>query len=452
MARPSIARRLAIGLAGGMALIWIGAVAIAGATMQSELNETFDEALRQAAFRLLPLAHELAERDREGPDSERPAERSPVGVLGTDEEYFTYFVRDRFGNVVLRAEDATPDLSAANVPDGISEIGGRQIFATTDPRSGYGIVVIEQTDHRSEAISDGMIALVLPLIALVPLIGLGIWYAIRMAMRPVRRLSQDVARRNRRNLAPISADGQPVELAPIADAVASLLDRLRAALDAERAFAASSAHELRTPIAGALAQTQLLQLELGESAGSGRVREIEAALKQLSQLSERLLQLSRLEAGFAEAEKAVDLLPVLRLVVRDFQSSAGEARVSLHEEDDVRLIVAINLDAFAIAIRNLLQNALIHGASDGPIEVFAGPGATVRVVNHGVVISAEQRQHLAEPFVRGETDAQGSGLGLSIVRAILEQTGGKLTFHSPATNRTDGFEAVAAWPADLAFQ
>lgn len=443
MARRSIAWRLAIGLSIGMAVVWVGAVAIAGAILGNELNESFDETLRQSAFRLLPLAtHELAENDRsdDAPRDEAP----PVGVLQPEDEYFTYYVQDRNGNVIIRAEDA-PQVLPSDVPEGFSLIDGRRAFSTTDRRSGYSIVVIERTDHRQSAIGKSLAALIWPLVGLLPLIGFGIWYAIRLGMRPVTQLSRDIAARDRRNLAPLDAGGQPVELAPIAEAVASLIERLRAALDAERAFAASSAHELRTPIAGALAQTQQLAIELDGNPGIERVREIEAALKHLSQLSERLLQLSRLEAGFARTDTDNDLLPALRLVARDFQADANGSRVRLHIDEGTTLRAPVNLDAFAIALRNLVQNGLIHGAQDSPVDIHVGPGATVRVANSGAVVPPDMLAHLDEPFIRGATSAQGSGLGLSIVRVIVDQTGGRLSFHSPATGQTDGFEAMMSW-------
>ncbi len=442
MARRSIAWRLAIGLSIGMAVVWVGAVAIAGAILGNELDESFDETLRQSAFRLLPLAtHELGENDRAGLRDDV----QPVGVLQPEDEYFTYYVLDQNGNVIIRAEDAPEDLVINNVPSGFSEIDGRRAFATTDRRSGYSILVIERTDHRQSAIGKSLAALIWPLVGLLPLIGFGIWYAIRLGMRPVGQLSRDIAARDRRNLAPLSAEGQPVELAPIADAVGSLIERLRAALDAERAFASSSAHELRTPIAGALAQTQQLAIELDGNPGIERVREIETALKHLSQLSERLLQLSRLDAGFARSESDNDLLPALRLVVRDYQAGVTGSRIRLHIADGASLGAPVNLDAFAIALRNLVQNALIHGTSDSPVDIHAGPGAAVRVVNHGPIVPPDVLAHLDEPFIRGATSAQGSGLGLSIVRAIVDQTGGTLNFRSPATGIADGFEATMSW-------
>lgn len=463
MARHSIAVRLAIGLTAGTALLWIGAATIAGTVMQRELNQAFDETLRQSAFRLLPLAtHDLRESDERperrvsvledddeesdddrGSDSGDDSTAAPRDVLA-ESDYLTYYVRNRAGAVAVRAEDAPETIVATQVPDGFSEVEGQRLFAITDQRSGFSIVVIERTDHRKNAIAQSLGALSWPLVALIPIIAAGIWFALRLAMRPLERLRRDIATRDGHNLAPLSSDGHPVELAPIADAVASLLARLRSALDAERTFAASSAHELRTPIAGALAQTQQLAIELGDRPGSARLKEIEAALRHLAQLSEKLLQLSRLEAGFAQSETEADLRPALALVVADFRSSLAGARVQLHMAPDTPLAARINVDAFAIAVRNLIQNALVHGAKDGPVDVHVGPGRVVRIVSAGPVVPAATLDQIGEPFVRGETSAQGTGLGLAIVRSIMDQTGGSLKLQSPATGRADGFEAILA--------
>lgn len=438
MRRPSIAWRLAIGLTIMTALLWLGATAIAGLVMQRELDSAYDQLLEQAAYRILPLAmHRIRE----------PGEDDELRIGGLsdreDDEYFAYYVVRDTGAVVIRAEDVPDSIVAHTVPDGFSASDGRRVFALTDSRSGYRIVVLEHTEHRAAALTQSLGGLLWPLLALIPLIVIGIWYAIGLAMRPVAAMSRDIAARDRRNLTPLNVEGQPVELAPIAEAVADLLERLRSALAAERAFAASSAHELRTPIAGALAQVQQLAIELGSLPEAHRLREVEAALRHLAQLSEKLLQLSRLEAGFARSDRAMDLAPILQLVARDFQSSAHyQNRVTYEDNSAGTLRGSIDIDAFAIAIRNLVENALVHGASDGPVAITAEPGNVVRVVNGGPIVPAGLLETIAEPFARGATSAKGTGLGLSIVRTIMEQTGGTLVLHSPATGRTDGFEAI----------
>lgn len=437
--RSSIVWRLAIGLSLGTALLWIGAAAIALSVLHAELTEAFDQTLKQSALRLLPLAiHDVGEPDEH--------KEYKVTSLPAQDQFFSYFVSDPSGRPTLMSDDVPPELLHDSIPAGYSDLGGHRVLSISDGKSGFRIVLMENSTHRADAFVEAIGALFWPLAGLIPLIAIGIWAAVRLAMRPVELLRREIAERGGHNLSDMSSEGHPAELAPIVDEVASLLRRLRAALDAERAFAASSAHELRTPIAGALAQTQQLALELEGEKGGARVKEIERALRKLAELSEKLLQLARLDAGFSNADSETNLVPIVKLVVRDAHGGADEpGKVRLKIAPDTRLLVRINSDAFAIALSNLIQNAIKHGPKNGVVEVLAGPESAIRVVNGGPTIAPELLEKLGERFVRGQTKAHGSGLGLSIARAIMEQTGGTLTLYSPARGHDDGFEAELAW-------
>jgi two-component system OmpR family sensor kinase len=432
--RRSIALRLALWLTLVTGVFWIGTAAVSTFVLQHELQEAFDESLSQSAYRLLPLAlHDLRE----------PGERhGPIPQLDDfDDAAFTYFVRDGSGAVIIRADDAPADVTTVPTGEGYLAFQGRRAYAITDRKTGLGIVVLEMSDHREEALTDAAGTLFWPLIALVPLLAIGIWVAVRLGMRPLNRFSSDIALRNSANLAPIDAEGQPAELAPIAREVTGLLDRLRAAMEAERSFAANSAHELRTPIAGALAQTQRLALDLGDHPAKGRVQEVERALQHLSALSEKLLQLARLEAGFARSDEPVNLRPVIELVARDFQLAQATAdRVQLHIDPQADLHARINADAFAIALRNLIQNALIHGDPGGAVSVDARAWPTITVRNKGRIVPPETMAQLGSRFARGNTVASGTGLGLAIVQTIMEQAGGTIALSSPIAGEEDGFE------------
>lgn len=439
-----------------MTLLWIGAATISASVMQRELSEAYDDSLQQSAQRLLPLAvHDLRERreggrlivgDDEDDGGEGDNGDDPRARPVPHDPTFTYLIQNRAGEVVLRDEHAGELSAPADLPDGFADIDGKRTFRLADQRTGFSILVIETSDRRMTGLRDSITALGLPLLALLPLMAGGVWLAMRLALRPLELLRRDISQRDSNNLQPLGSDGHPAELAPIAEAVEGLLSRLKSALDAERSFAARSAHELRTPIAGALAQTQQLAAELGGKPGSARLREIEAALKRLSTLSEKLLQLARIEAGFARQDRNVDLLPVLRMVIGDINaSSAWHDRVQF-APGSTSLVAPIDPDAFAVAVRNLVENALKHGAPDRQVHVLVDDGGTVRVRNAGGVLDEAELARLGQPFVRGATTADGSGLGLSIVRSILEQAGGKLVLQSPAPGASDGFEAALVLP------
>lgn len=441
--RVSITGRLILALTFGTAAFWVIAALGSSYVFNEELNETFDLALRETAQRLLPLAiDDVASRDDHLP-------RALAHSLTAGVEYLNYQVTDAGGQVLIRTPetlDAPPDLYAGVRSSGFRTVGDYRTYAVTDPHTGITLTVAESTDHRREAIGDSTRTLFWPLLVLVPLSMAGIWLAVRSTLAPVRRLGTEIGARDSNNLAPIDASDQPLELKPIAVAIDRLIERLKAALDAERAFAANSAHELRTPVAGALAQTQRLIAELGDGPPATRAREIEQALKRLAGLSEKLLQISRVDAGIGTSEIAVDLLPVLDLVIRDARAElVAPNRLILERAPGTTLSAHMDMDAFAMALRNLIDNAVKHGKPGGTIGVKVA-GQSIAVRNEGPIIPPQELASLTDRFTRGRTDATGAGLGLSIVATLMRQTGGRLELRSPASGQADGFEAVLQLP------
>jgi two-component system OmpR family sensor kinase len=105
------------------------------------------------------------------------------------------------------------------------------------------------------------------------------------------------------------------------------------------------------------------------------------------------------------------------------------------------LVAAMDMDAFAMAVRNLLDNAVNHGAVDGMIEVIVEPPGVIRIRNDGPLVASDLLAGLKHRFVRGESRSTGSGLGLAIVETVMTHGGGRLELFSPAIGRDDGFEA-----------
>jgi two-component system, OmpR family, sensor kinase len=431
---PSLRRQLGVGLGLGMAGLWLAASIAAGLLLQRETDEVFDGALQEVAQRILPLAYsEVLARE-----ADTPTQR--MAPVGSRREYISYVVRDAAGRELLQSSDADLLAIPRGLAPGFHDTERLRTYTETAVQGSIVVTTAEDLFHRRAAVRRAVMTLIWPLAALVPIAVAGVWLAVRLAFRPVVGFQAALEARGRGNLMPIAGEGLPQELAPVAASVNALIGRLRGALEAERSFTANSAHELRTPVAAALAQTQRLVAELPDDKRRERARAIEASLRRLSRLSEKLLQLAKAEGGGLIAPAAAPLAPVLKLVIEEIERQTGaRGRIALSTTPD-GTVSDLDPDAFAILARNLIENALRHGDTAAPISVVLSPGL-FEVSNAGPIIPPERLAALTRPFERGPTEAQGSGLGLAIVSAICRGAGLGLELRSPVPGARDGFKA-----------
>lgn len=435
MRRPrSLQARLALVLGAGITLLWLGTAAVTARLLRDQLDEVFDSALAETAQRLLPLALvDILGREEEGV-SQR------LATLRAHDEFYTYLVRDASGRVLIASHRADPADFPPCGPTGFAETAHHRIYCDSALRGSIGIAVAEPLSHRREMAQRLMWTLGLPALLAIPLALFGIAGVVRLSLRPLRRLGEALARRGARDLSAVGTGELPTEILPVAGAVNQLLDRLQAAFEAERSFAANAAHELRTPVAGATAQAQRIRSETSDPQAARRAGEIEATLKRLARLSEKLMQLARAEGGRVTGAPACDLRRVLEILVADV-GGTGRVRLSLPPDP---LLAAIDPDAFGILARNLIENALRHGDPDAPVAVTLSPDRWLRVRNPCPPLPPALRGRLTRRFEKGA--GEGSGLGLSIVRSISERAGARLELLAPLPGQNGGFEAGVLLP------
>ncbi|MBE02866.1 MAG: two-component sensor histidine kinase [Euryarchaeota archaeon] len=429
----SLQKRLGVGLTLGATLLWLLGVAASGLVAQHEMNEVFDSALEETAQRILPLAvTDILNRETATGSRTAPA-------LKEHDEYLTYVVRDRQGALLLQSHDADTDVFAALPREGFTDTPTHRIYGASAVSDTIYIEVAEPLAHRREAALEAGLALLAPLFILIPVSLFGIWWVLRLSLRPVVEFQQSIESRGASDLSPVNQDGLPEEFEPTAVAVNRLLERLNRALDAERSFTANSAHELRTPLATALAKVQRLKTQLEDQHLRKNVVEIEEALRSLSTLSGKLLELAKAEGGGALSQSPHNLVPILAMIARDFESRTPDRiRLTLPEGEVQSLL---DPDVFAILIRNLIENALKHGDKQQPVDVSLTGAGILRVCNGGDIVPPDQLALLRNRFSRYDTKAAGSGLGLAIADAIASGSGMTLHLRSPASGRADGFEA-----------
>ena len=127
-------------------------------------------------------------------------------------------------------------------------------------------------------------------------------------------------------------------------------------------------------------------------------------------------------------------------------SAPGRIALSLPEKP---VMSDLDPDAFGILCRNLVENALRHGAGTAPVEVTLTSDGRLVVSNDGPILPADTLDRLTARFERAGALADGSGLGLAIVAAIADRTGSQLVLESPRPGAASGFQASVRLPIDV---
>ncbi|HRL26237.1 MAG TPA: ATP-binding protein [Alcaligenes sp.] len=435
----SLQRRLGWSIGVLLTIIWIGAASVTTVLLRHAVDDVFDSALQETAQRILPLAvADILEREEAGV-TQRLAE------IREHTELLTYIVRDGQGRVLLQSHDAQPGDFPAWSGVGLGQSATHRLYSEEALQGTIRLTVAEPLAHRALVAREILLGLGLPLLVFLPVALLAIVVVVKASLAPLRRFRERLAGRSARDLSPVPASDLPAEAAPVAEALNVVLGRLAAAFEAERSFAANAAHELRTPLAGAIAQAQRLQVETPDPAARARAADIEATLKRLTRLAERLMQLARAEGGRLRLDQVADLRPVARILVQDLTRALGAGRIVLSLPPEP-LLSDLDPDMFAILFRNLVENALRHGAQGAQVDVVLSSDGRLTVINDGPVVPPEALERLTQRFERAGGHAQGSGLGLALVSTVAQRTGGELVLSSPVPGRASGFQASLTLP------
>nr|WP_274620434.1 HAMP domain-containing sensor histidine kinase [Colwellia maritima] len=349
------------------------------------------------------------------------------------DEQLVYLVRDNLGKILLQSHNAEPTDFNQTLLEGFSSSTTHRFYGAWAVQNSLHIEVAELLIDRKEAIIELALSFLWPLLLLVPLCLSGTWILVRYSLRYIIAYRKSIESRGSGDLSPVNVNGLPTEILATAESVNNLLERLRRALEAERSFTANSAHELRTPIAIALAQIQRLQQEVPTGKARERAINVESSLRKLSDLSEKLMQLAKAEGGGLLSTEKHDLISLLKLIVDDKKRSSATSGLVI----DMTLpksgvfMSTIDPDAFAILVQNLLDNAIKHGTKNQPVVVGFSEQGELSIVNAAEVVPEEPLKQLRRRFVRANTSVQGSGLGLAIADAIATGIGASMTFNSP---------------------
>jgi signal transduction histidine kinase len=423
----SIQRRLLLSM---IAVVVAGIVVTGGVVYRQardEANALFDLQLRQVAATIPVRAFATMGAEV----YEDVEERAGVVVR----------IWDRFGQFVYSSHPEVPLPRSAQL--GLTTVatarGDWRVFAAVVDLN--LLEVAQPMSVRRTLAAEVALRTVLPLLILLPVLGILLWWIVGRGLAPLRRVAGEVAARRPEALEQLSVDRLPAEVAPLVTSLNRLLVDLAAARDAQRAFIADAAHELRTPLTALQLQLQVVERAEDAETRATALQALRDGLLRASRLVQQLLALARAEPDTDPTDGAparVDLAALARDAVALHEQLAHDHGIDLGIETDAPasdVTIAADRDALFTLLGNLIDNALRYTPRGGRVDVVverAEAGAVLSVRDDGPGISPAERERVFDRFHRGDAaraagDTRGSGLGLAIVKRIADRHGAHVT-------------------------
>jgi signal transduction histidine kinase len=300
-----------------------------------------------------------------------------------------------------------------------------------------GLTIQVATTAASRARRFASIApwLLIPLVVLVLVLGLLIRAAVGRALAPLEQVRAEIGQRGVMSLHALDAKGLPDEVAPLVDALNTLLVNLDHALIAQRRFIADAAHELRSPLTAVKLQAQIASRTSSASEREAALAQLSGGVDRASHLIEQLLDMARLEPSAQQITFApIALDALLKQVVADFSTQADARDIDLGVNSCAAVTIHGEINSLRMLLGNLVDNALRYSPPGGRVDVDLAmdtADAVLSVSDSGPGIPAAERERVFERFHRlAGSETPGSGLGLAIVRQVANLHGGRVELDS----------------------
>ena len=370
--------------------------------------------------------------------------------VGAGHKYERFVALQRYAadGELLLTSPSMPAEALAPFEPGLSSRhhGGKQWYVYTQRMPDGGWLLVGEEEHvRVELAREVARVMAAPYLLFVPLILLFVWLALRRGLRPLERLTEALAERDDRNLAALPVQSDVAEIRPLVRALNDLLQRLEKALAREQRFTADAAHELRTLLAVLKLHAENARSLADEGERNLSLSRLQAGVDRATRMVTQLLAMARLDPEPGQVARGSLLAaPVCRQVLADLTPLADERGQLLAPDLDEQVRVTLSEEMLTMLVRNLVENALRYGPAQATValQLTQEPEVVVlTVADEGEGVPADLADRVCERFYRGHHDAPGAGLGLSIVRRIVELAGGSLVFRQRSDAGTAAVEA-----------
>lgn len=390
--------------------------------LERNLQRTLDERLAMSARMVAGLLTQQAL----APGAAARSARGTLVVSGG--RGIACQVRSLRGEIIAATSGAGQVPLQATAPGYRTVVAQDQSWRTYTLRTNdFDITTADRLDER--ALLRRRIAMAAGIPFLIAAVGglFALWIGVGRALSPVLDLQRQLAERKPDAIEPVIADALPGELRPLIGALNGLLERVSKAMQRERTFTSGAAHELRTPLTAIDTHLQVARLTGGETATQA-LDDAAVGVERMRATLNQLLMLARIEgqASFDDGERISGDEAMARAAAATDHGPDPRVRISGSKAPS-KLEVPAALAV--VALRNLIDNALKYSDAQRSVDVDmqeADGRTTFRVRDRGPGMTDEELACATQRFWRGSSSAKGTGLGLTLTRAVTEAVGGAL--------------------------
>ncbi len=352
------------------------------------------------------------------------------------EKKLNFQVWNNEGNLLLSNTNvlAIPSQPQPGFHDETIEKRDWRSFQLYDKQLKVWIKVAQRSDIREEVTDEIVEGSLIPLLLLIPLLGVSIAFVIRQGMAPLKALSDEIETRDANHLQTVNMDKSPKELHSVIQAINQFMSLLSQAFKRERDFTADAAHELRTPLAAIRVHTQNLHhfLESTTSENNKTTNKVQKTLKhiltgvdRMTHVVNQLLDLLRLQQPSATKEE-VPLDQLINDIVNELSPLAQKKQQKINTIIKQNITIVNNKNTLDTLCRNIITNAILYTPEEGKIQIILDKN-TLQIADNGPGIPDEEKEKVFERFYRRQHQhIEGSGLGLAISKEIANQLGASI--------------------------
>lgn len=423
----SLRLRLTLTLGSAFVLLWALAATWMLFDVRNQLMQSLDQRLAASARMVAGLLVQLPQPQLgEGGITRLSAEQ--LGI----ENGLACQISSLRGEILARSH-AAPDSALDAQRTGFHDqlIGDTAWRSFTFIQNGMRITTADRLDERSALQRSVLLAAALPVF--VALLGslIVLWIGIGNGLAPLRRIRTALAQRSADSVEPLHIERLPRELTPLVETQNQLFARIAQMLERERRLTDDAAHELRSPLTAIKTNLQVAAMTEGDTAKRA-LAQAEVGTDRLHRILEQLLMLARVEGRVSfDDGLSCTAVEVAQLAIADASQQPGPHIELCGAQDVSPHPLAMQPTLAVAALRNLLDNARRHTRDGTAIRLTLAQLDERRVrfsvQDHGPAIPPEMLERLTERFWRSG-EGEGSGLGLSIVKAIAERCACDLRF------------------------